>query len=236
MRLTPTEWHIVEVLVRNPGKLVTQRQLLQEVWGPQYGDGDQLPPRPHGPHPPQARARPAAPALLHHRAGDGLPLRWGSYAPLRDRPLALLARSTSAATGRPTAKSATSGTAAPTLLLTTTGRRTGDPTTTPLIFGRDGDDFVLVASRGGAPEHPGWYRNLAKEPEVELQVKGDHVRGRARTAAGDERARLWRQMAEIWPDYDEYATRTEREIPVVVSSRSSPKARLAARGAENVRR
>ena len=59
---------------------------------------------------------------------------------------------------------------APTLLLTTTGRRTGEPTTTPLIFGRDGDDFVLVASQGGAPEHPGWYRNLSKQPEVELQV------------------------------------------------------------------
>jgi deazaflavin-dependent oxidoreductase (nitroreductase family) len=104
----------------------------------------------------------------------------------------------------------------PTLLLTTTGRRTGEPTTTPLIFGRDGDDYVIVASQGGAPEHPGWYRNLAKEPEVELQVKGDRSRGRARTAEGDERERLWRQMAEIWPHYDEYATRTDREIPVVV--------------------
>jgi deazaflavin-dependent oxidoreductase (nitroreductase family) len=104
----------------------------------------------------------------------------------------------------------------PTLLLTTSGRRTGEPTTTPLIFGRDGDDFVIVASRGGAPEHPGWYRNLTKEPEVELQVKGDRIRGRARTTEGDERARLWREMAEIWPDYDEYATRTERAIPVVV--------------------
>ena len=105
---------------------------------------------------------------------------------------------------------------APIALLTTTGRRTGDPTTTPLIFGRDGDNVVLIASQGGAPEHPGWYRNLTKQPDVELQVKADHFRGRARTAAGDERERLWRQMAEIWPHYDEYATRTEREIPVVV--------------------
>ena len=105
---------------------------------------------------------------------------------------------------------------APIALLTTTGRRTGDPTTTPLIFGRDGENLVLIASQGGAPEHPGWYRNLAKQPEVELQVKGDHFRGRARTAAADERERLWRLMAEIWPHYDEYATRTEREIPVVV--------------------
>jgi deazaflavin-dependent oxidoreductase (nitroreductase family) len=99
---------------------------------------------------------------------------------------------------------------APTLLLTTT----------PLIFGRDGDDYVIVASQGGAPDHPGWYRNLGKEPEVELQVKGDRFRGRARTAAsGEERERLWRLMAEIWPHYDTYATRTDREIPVVVVER-----------------
>ena len=104
----------------------------------------------------------------------------------------------------------------PTLLLTTTGRRTGEPTTTPLIFGRDGDGYVIVASQGGKPEHPGWYRNLVKEPEVELQVKGDRFRGRAQTAEGDERERLWRAMAEIWPQYDEYQTRTERVIPVVV--------------------
>ena len=106
---------------------------------------------------------------------------------------------------------------APTLLLTTRGRRTGQPTTTPLIFGRDGEDYVIVASQGGAPEHPGWYRNLLKHPEVELQVKGDRIRGLARTAAGgEERERLWRHMAEIWPHYDTYATRTDREIPVVV--------------------
>jgi deazaflavin-dependent oxidoreductase (nitroreductase family) len=105
---------------------------------------------------------------------------------------------------------------APALLLTTTGRRTGQPTTTPLIYGRDGDAYVLVASQGGAPDHPGWYRNLVRTPEVELQVRADHVRGRARTASGEERERLWRAMAEIWPPYDTYATRTDREIPVVV--------------------
>ena len=104
----------------------------------------------------------------------------------------------------------------PTLLLTTTGRTSGNPTTTPLIFGRDGEDYVIVASQGGAPEHPGWYRNLVKNPEVELQVRADRFRGRARTAEPEERARLWRQMAEIWPSYDDYATRTDREIPVVV--------------------
>lgn len=114
----------------------------------------------------------------------------------------------------------------PTLLLTTTGRRTGEPTTTPLIFGRNGDDYVIVASQGGAPKHPGWYRNLAKEPQVELQVQGDRIPGRARTAEGEERERLWRQMVEIWPHYDTYQTRTERRIPVVVIE---PRSGIAAR-------
>lgn len=110
---------------------------------------------------------------------------------------------------------------APILLLTTNGRRTGNPGTTPLIFGRSGDDYVIVASQGGAPEHPGWYRNLEKDPNVELQVKGDRFPARARTATGDERAELWKQMAEIWPSYDQYQERTDREIPVVVLERAS---------------
>ena len=75
VRLTPTEWHLVEVLVRNPGKLVTQGALLREVWGPEYGTETNLPSCLHGPHSAQARVRPRAPALLHHRAGHGLPLR-----------------------------------------------------------------------------------------------------------------------------------------------------------------
>jgi deazaflavin-dependent oxidoreductase (nitroreductase family) len=108
---------------------------------------------------------------------------------------------------------------APTLLLTTTGRRTGEPTTTPLIFGRDGDDYVIVASQGGAPQHPGWYRNLVKTPDVEVQVKAERFGARARTTDDDERERLWRAMNEIWPQYDSYARRTDREIPVVVLSR-----------------
>ena len=102
------------------------------------------------------------------------------------------------------------------LLLTTAGRRSGNPTTTPLIYGRDGENVVLVASQGGRPEHPGWYRNLVKEPNVEVQIKREHIRGRARTAEGEERERLWRLMAEIWPQYDAYQTRTDRLIPVVV--------------------
>ncbi len=105
------------------------------------------------------------------------------------------------------------------LLLTTTGRNSGQPTTTPLIYTLDGDNPVIVASKGGAPEHPGWFRNLSKTPEVEVQIKGDRFAARARTAEGEERDRLWRQMSEMWPDYDEYQTKTDREIPVVVLER-----------------
>jgi deazaflavin-dependent oxidoreductase (nitroreductase family) len=105
------------------------------------------------------------------------------------------------------------------LLLTTKGRKTGRETTTPLIYDTDGDTFVIVASKGGAPKHPGWYRNLLKDPEAELQVKGDHFRVRARTVAGEERGRLWKKMNRMWPHYAEYQTKTEREIPIVVLER-----------------
>ncbi len=107
------------------------------------------------------------------------------------------------------------------LLLTTTGRKTGDKHTTPLIYAKDGDRYVIIASKGGAPEHPGWYKNLEKTPEVELQVKDEVFRARARTATGDERARLWRKANEVWKYYDDYAKKTAREIPVVVLERSS---------------
>ncbi len=105
------------------------------------------------------------------------------------------------------------------LLLTTTGRRTGNETTTPLIYSLDGDTPVIVASKGGAPEHPGWFENLSKTPEVGVQIKGDTFRARARVAEGEERERLWRLMNEVWPHYDEYAEKTDREIPVVVLER-----------------
>jgi proline iminopeptidase len=105
------------------------------------------------------------------------------------------------------------------LILTTTGRKTGEQHSTPLIFAQDGDNAVIVASKGGAPEHPGWYRNLTKTPEVGVQIKGDRFRARARDATGEERERLWRRMNEIWPHYDEYQTKTDREIPVVVLER-----------------
>ena len=106
------------------------------------------------------------------------------------------------------------------LLLTTKGRSTGEPRTAPLIYENDGDRYVIVASKGGAPQHPGWYRNLSKDPEVEVQVKDEVFPARARTAEGGERDRLWRLAAEQWPDYDRYQKRTDREIPVVVLERS----------------
>ncbi len=107
------------------------------------------------------------------------------------------------------------------LLLTTTGRKSGERRTTPLIYAQDGDRYVIVASKGGAPEHPGWYENLAKDPNVELQVKDEVFPVRARTAEGEERERLWRKANEGWRHYDEYQTKTDREIPVVVLERSA---------------
>jgi deazaflavin-dependent oxidoreductase (nitroreductase family) len=106
------------------------------------------------------------------------------------------------------------------LLLTTTGRTSGEPRTTPLIYENADDAYVIVASKGGAPEHPGWYRNLAKDPEVEVQVKGDLFPARARTATGEERERLGKLAALQWPPYDDYQQKTDREIPVVVLERA----------------
>ena len=105
------------------------------------------------------------------------------------------------------------------LLLTTTGRTSGELRTTPLIYAEDGDRYVIVASKGGAPEHPGWYRNLTKTPNVELQVGNEVFPAQARTASGEERERLWPKANEVWPHYDEYASKTDREIPVVVLER-----------------
>jgi deazaflavin-dependent oxidoreductase (nitroreductase family) len=105
------------------------------------------------------------------------------------------------------------------LLLTTTGRTSGEARTTPLIYAEDGDRYVIVASKGGAPEHPGWYRNIEKNPVVELQINDEVFPARARTASGDERERLWRKANEVWSHYDEYALKTDREIPVVVLER-----------------
>ena len=104
----------------------------------------------------------------------------------------------------------------PTLLLTTIGRRTGAQRRTALIYGRDNADYVVVASKGGSPEHPAWYRNLRANPQVEIQVFDKVVAATARTADGAERERLWALMREIWPAYDQYQTRTDRQIPVIV--------------------
>jgi deazaflavin-dependent oxidoreductase (nitroreductase family) len=105
---------------------------------------------------------------------------------------------------------------APTLLLTTIGRKSGARRRTALIYGRDGDAYVVVGSKGGSHVHPLWYLNLTEHPEVELQVADQTMRARARTANAEERARLWPEMTRIWPDYDRYQTRTDREIPVVI--------------------
>jgi deazaflavin-dependent oxidoreductase (nitroreductase family) len=104
----------------------------------------------------------------------------------------------------------------PTLLLTTTGRSSGQPRTSALIYGRDGADYLVVASMGGAPEHPQWYRNLTANPTAEIQVRGEHIPVVARTADEDEKPRLWSIVTHYWPNYDVYQTRTERVIPVVV--------------------
>jgi deazaflavin-dependent oxidoreductase (nitroreductase family) len=109
---------------------------------------------------------------------------------------------------------------APTLLLTTTGRRSGKQHRTALIYRQVGDGYVLVASRGGAPTHPAWFLNLEANPDVRLQVRDEEFAGKARVASGAERERLWQAMAEVWPDYDNYKTKTEREIPVIVVERA----------------
>jgi deazaflavin-dependent oxidoreductase (nitroreductase family) len=106
-----------------------------------------------------------------------------------------------------------------TLLLTTTGRKSGEPRTTPLIYGRHGDDYLVVASKGGADQAPGWYENLRAQPEVQLQVLDETFTARARTASDDEKPELWKTMVGEWPAYDEYQGKTDREIPVVVLER-----------------
>ena len=107
----------------------------------------------------------------------------------------------------------------PTLLLTAIGRKSGEPRTQALIFGRDGEDYLIVASMGGAPRHPQWYLNLTATPAAEIQVRVQRLLVTARTAQSPgERARLWKIMAGIWPNYDAYQARTDREIPVVVLS------------------
>ncbi len=105
------------------------------------------------------------------------------------------------------------------LILTTTGRRSGESRSTPLIYGQHDDDYVVVASKGGAEEHPAWYLNLVAQPDVTVQVRGDRFKARARVSSAEEKPELWRMMTERWPSYEEYQRKTNREIPVVVLER-----------------
>jgi deazaflavin-dependent oxidoreductase (nitroreductase family) len=104
----------------------------------------------------------------------------------------------------------------PTVVLTTTGRKSGDLRRNALIYGKDGDDFILIASYGGRPTHPLWYLNLVADPSVTIQERADVISGVAETVPeGEERDRLWAQMVSIFPPYAEYQAKTERRIPVV---------------------
>ncbi|MDT0343141.1 nitroreductase/quinone reductase family protein [Streptomyces litchfieldiae] len=107
----------------------------------------------------------------------------------------------------------------PTLLLTTRGRKSGKRRRTALIYGRDGDRYLLVGSNAGAPSHPAWYLNLLAHAEAEVQVGAEKFTARARTATAEEKAALWGRMTEIFPLYDTYRTRTERDIPLVIVER-----------------
>ena len=108
----------------------------------------------------------------------------------------------------------------PTLLLTTKGSKTGEDRTLPLIYGEHDGRYVIVASRGGAPKHPSWYANLTAEPSVKVQVKADTFAATARTATAEEKPELWKLMTEIFPQYDEYQEKTDRDIPVVILERA----------------
>jgi deazaflavin-dependent oxidoreductase (nitroreductase family) len=106
-----------------------------------------------------------------------------------------------------------------TLILTTKGRKSGETRKNPLIYQEHDGDYLVVASKGGWPNPPAWYLNLEANPEVEVQVKGDRFKARARTATPEEKPEMWKKMAAAWPAYDEYQQKTDREIPVVVLER-----------------
>lgn len=103
-----------------------------------------------------------------------------------------------------------------TLVLATTGRRTGQPRRTCLIYGSSGDEFVVIASKGGADEDPAWFKNLRADGSVGVQIGTRRFTARARVATTAEREPLWSKMAQIFPLYDEYAEKTDREIPIVL--------------------
>jgi deazaflavin-dependent oxidoreductase (nitroreductase family) len=98
----------------------------------------------------------------------------------------------------------------------TIGRKSGETRKIPLIYGRDGDDYVVVASKGGAPDHPGWYLNLLAHPEVTIQVRERIIPVTARTGTAADKKRVWPIMTAQWPAYDDYQAGSPREIPVVL--------------------
>ncbi len=104
----------------------------------------------------------------------------------------------------------------PSLLLVTKGRKTGNKHLFPLFYGDAGKGYFIVASKGGAPDHPGWYKNILANPEVDVQVGTKTLKANARTVSGAERAKLWDQAVVWWPPYVDYQKKTQREIPVVV--------------------
>ena len=108
---------------------------------------------------------------------------------------------------------------APVLILHHVGRKSGQARETPLIYLRDGEDIVIVGSMGGSPKHPAWYLNVRDRPEdVAVEIKGDRTPVRARLATPAERERLWPRLLEMWPAWDDYTRRTEREFPVLILS------------------
>jgi deazaflavin-dependent oxidoreductase (nitroreductase family) len=106
------------------------------------------------------------------------------------------------------------------LLLTTTGRKSGEPRVTPLIHRTDGDRWIVVASKGGWDHNPIWFKNLEANPQAEIQVLAEKFPVTYRVAEGEERERLWKKMVEVWPDYETYQSNTDREIPVVILERA----------------
>lgn len=109
---------------------------------------------------------------------------------------------------------------APVMLLTAVGRKSGEPRTTPLLYLRDGDNIVTVASKAGVSHHPQWFRNLESNPQCEIEIGTEKIRATARRATADEKRALWPRLTEMYPDYEVYQQRTERDIPVVILSPS----------------
>jgi F420H(2)-dependent quinone reductase len=109
--------------------------------------------------------------------------------------------------------------APPMLLLDHVGAKSGTKRTSPLAYARDGDDFVIVASKGGNPRNPAWYHNLRAHPDTTVQVGTETIDVRARVAEGSERERLWPKVVEVYGGYEEYQARTDRQIPLVVLER-----------------